>query len=134
MTTTITPDQLRALADGAPTKYNSRSVWVEELGRRFASRREADAAVTLWRRQQAGEVRDLRFQVPYRLDVAPRSYVGLTAPVTTVCTYVADFHYFERHGVQWVPVVADAKGWATPLYKLKKRLMKAINGVDVVEL
>ncbi len=32
------------------------------------------------------------------------------------------------------PVVADTKGVATPVWKLKKKLMKACLGIDVVEL
>lgn len=97
----------------------------------FDSKREAEAALGLLIRQQAGEVRDLYFQVPYRLEVED----------VLICRYVADFVYDERcpqrdtsMGEAWVAVVADAKGYRTDMYRLKKKLMKAIHGIDVVEL
>ena len=71
---------------------------------------------------QAGElIRDLRAhpQVMYRLDVNG----------THICTYRADFVYFdnERGG----EVVEDTKGWQGELSKLKLKLMAACHGIDV---
>lgn len=91
----------------------------------FDSKREAGAALGLLIRQRAGEVRDLYFQVRFPLDV--NGY--------HVCFYVADFVYEERvRRPLWVRIVADAKGYRTDVYRLKKKLMKAIHGIDVVEL
>jgi hypothetical protein len=126
----------------ARSKYGSRRTYVAELGRTFASQREADAAVTLWRRQQAGEIRYLRFQVPYRLEVRG----------VLICTYVADFAWCEprerrdvtrmteplTYGPPYLAwtheVVADAKGYRTAVYKLKVKLMLAIHGIEIREL
>lgn len=47
-----------------------------------------------------------------------------------VCTYVADFRYLE--GTSWV--IEDVKGMLTPIYKLKKLLVKAALGIDIVEI
>jgi hypothetical protein len=128
MTTTITPDELRALAATTRgAKYgNTRGVWVDELGRRFDSQREVEAAVALWRRQRAGEIRGLAFQVRWPILVDD----------VLVCTYVADFQYEERQpdGLQWRLRLADAKGFPTPLWKIKKRLMKAVYSIDILEL
>jgi Protein of unknown function (DUF1064) len=47
-----------------------------------------------------------------------------------LCTYVADFEYYigERR------VVEDYKGYKlTPEYKLKKKLMKIIYGIEILE-
>jgi hypothetical protein len=123
---TITPDELRALAPTAGGKYHVRRTYVPELGRWFASAHEGEQAVMLWRRQRAGEVRGLAFQVRWPIAVGDAH----------VCTYVADFQYEERQpdGLQWRLRLADAKGFPTPLWKLKKRLMAAVYGIDVVEL
>lgn len=128
----VTPDELRALtATPARSKYGSRKTYVAELDRRFDSQHEANEAVGLWRRQRAGEIRDLAFQVPYRIEVDDE----------LICTYVADFVYDERRpewdtsmGEAWVRVVADAKGFRTPIYRLKAKLMKACLGITVTEL
>lgn len=129
----VTVAELRRLVAARRTKFNSVRTWVPELDRWFASGHEAEQAVILLRRQQAGEVRDLAFQVAYPLDVADQ----------VVCTYVADFVYDERRpdrdtamGPAWVHVVADAKSppTRTAVYRLKKRLVRVCLGIDVVEL
>lgn len=128
---TVTPDELRAMATTAGGKYNARRTYVPELERWFASAREAEVAVTLRRREQAGEIRGLAFQPRYRLAVNG----------VHVCDYVGDFAYEERvdewWGVRragWRAVTADAKGFRTPVYKLKKALVRAVLGIDVQEL
>lgn len=128
---TITPAGLAALTRSAGGKYGAKRTYVPELERWFASAYEAEVAVGLWRRQQAGEVRKLRFQVPFPLRVGE----------VLVCTYVADFVYEEssyRQGGLSTrdlrTVVADAKGVRTPVFKLKKRLMAAVYRVEIVEL
>lgn len=47
-----------------------------------------------------------------------------------VCTYVSDFEYTENGKL----VVEDVKGCRTPYYKLKKKLMWAVNGIRIKEL
>jgi hypothetical protein len=121
-----------ALKAQRPSKYGSKRAELPELpGRVFASKREAAAARVLLAQQQAGVVRALSFQVRFRLDVGDEH----------VCDYVADFTYDERcpsrdtsMGEAWVRVVADAKGYRTDAYRLKKKLMKAIHGVEIREL
>lgn len=46
-----------------------------------------------------------------------------------VCHYVADFVYVEAGR----RVVEDAKGFRTPIYKLKRRLMLALHNVEIRE-
>jgi Protein of unknown function (DUF1064) len=46
-----------------------------------------------------------------------------------VATYVADFSY-EQAGTM---VVEDRKGIRTPAYRLKRRLMRALYGIDILE-
>jgi hypothetical protein len=47
-----------------------------------------------------------------------------------ICTYVADFKYLEN-GKE---VVEDVKGFKTPVYKLKKKLVEAIYGIEIIEI
>jgi hypothetical protein len=84
-------------------------------GIRFASKREAKRWSELKLLEQAGDIKNLRRQVRYKL----------TMPVA----YVADFVYEWRHGA--TVVIEDAKGYATPLFKRKARLMKQQHNIDV---
>ena len=104
-------------------KYGNQPVEVD--GIRFDSKREAARWGILRLMEQAGEIRDLQRQVRFPLEVNG----------VKVTTYVADFTYrdpklpLERGSF----VVEDAKGCRTREYLLKRKLMKAIHGVEVKE-
>lgn len=66
-----------------------------------------------------GEIEDLELQVVYKMEVN-----GML-----VCKYLADFRYRQNGEV----VVEDVKGVSTPVYLLKKKLMKACHGIDISE-
>jgi len=87
----------------------------------FASKREARRWGELRLMEMAGAIQDLRRQVRYRLDVD-----GLH-----VCDYIADFRYISEPGQ--AEVVEDCKGFRTREYVLKRKLMKAIHGIDILE-
>ncbi len=98
-------------------------------GIRFASRHEATCWAELKLREKAGEVEDIRRQVPFVLEVNEQ----------VIGKYVADFVFRERVNerglaVRWRSVVADAKGHRTAEYKLKAKLMRALRLGDVREL
>ena len=88
----------------------------------FASKHEADVAAKLIALEKAGKIVGLEFQVPYVL-VAGRGKVQSIK-------YVADFVFWEGNK----RVVADAKGYKTPVYILKKRLMFLLLGIEVEEM
>ena len=46
--------------------------------------------------------------------------------------YVADFVYIET--LNNIEVVVDTKGFRTPEYKLKKKMMRAFKGIDIIEV
>ena len=100
----------------------------------YASKKEAQVAADLQLLQRAGKIRDLREQVSFDLLPAAPG-LGYKLPLR----YVADFVYeedtsgdsWESH---WHRVVADAKGMKTPVYKLKKRLMLQLLGIEIREL
>lgn len=100
-------------------KYHARAVWLDGIW--FPSQKEAHRYLELKLLERAGEIQDLRLQVPFVL--LPKSKYG--RPVK----YIADFVYTEN-GRQ---VVEDAKGYRTDLYKLKRRLMEELLGIEIKE-
>ena len=100
------------------SKYRSRVQVVD--GVRFASQKEARRYMELKLLQRAGEIADLKLQPRIKCIVAGE----------LVCTYVADFFYIPRGKL---PVYEDVKGVRTPMYKLKKKLVKACAGVEIFE-
>lgn len=102
------------------TKYGNRVVETEEG--RFDSKREYQRWVELKLLQQAGEIKNLRRQVPYEL--IPRR--GRMRPIV----FIADFVYDTKEGKQ---VVEDSKGYRNRLYMLKWRLMEWRHNIEVLE-
>ena len=99
-------------------KYGNKKTIID--GIKFDSKREAQRYGALQLMLKAGVISNLRLQVPYQITVN-----GMK-----VCKYVADFVY-EDKGVE---IVEDVKGMKTPIYNLKKKLMKAVFGVVVSEV
>jgi hypothetical protein len=99
-------------------------------GIRFDSKKEARRYQELKMLERAGEIRHLSIQPRYELRVGTHD----------VGSYVGDFRY-EEHVNQitpnlapvWMCVVEDCKGVRTPVYRLKKKLMKALYGIDIRE-
>lgn len=48
---------------------------------------------------------------------------------TVICRYIADFSYYEGEK----KIVEDVKGFKTRDYILKKKLVKAIYGIEILE-
>jgi hypothetical protein len=106
-------------------KYGNTPVTVD--GRRFASKKEARRYGELKALQAAGRIINLRCQPRYKIVVHGQ----------LVCTYVADFDYCEVVGGRLAAVVEDVKSPATArkeVYRLKKRLMQVVLGVEVREV
>lgn len=107
----------------AVSKYGARRVTLD--GYTFDSRAEARRYGDLTLRARAGEVRNV--------EVHPRFPIGVNG--LQVCVYVADFRYEERgKDDKWQKVVEDVKGVKTPAYRLKKKLMRAVHGVEIKEV
>ena len=102
------------------SKY--RNIKVDADGHRFDSRKEFRRYCDLKALQLGNAIEDLELQ--------PRFPMVING--VKVCTYVADFRYRDR--VSGEVIVEDAKGVRTPLYKLKARLLKAIHGIEIVEV
>jgi hypothetical protein len=99
-------------------KYNAQKVGDSD------SKKEDRRLQDLRLMEKAGEISDLRHHVTYSLHVN-----GIH-----ICDYECDYTYNQRRaGKPAVFVVEDAKGKRTPVYLLKKRLMKACLGIDIYE-
>lgn len=129
----------------------------------YDSAREAERARQLHLLQQAGAISELQEQVRFELipaiwqrpngekvalweNLASRRSV-FQEPVQDPeqekisrrgwiclqrkCEYVADFVYKDGHGRT---VVEDAKGYRTDVYKLKKKLMLYVHGIEIMEV
>jgi len=102
-----------------PPKYRNEPTYVD--GIRFDSKKEARHYQGLCLLKKAGAVEWFDRQVRYPLTVCGEK-VGV---------YVADFVVRYSDGRA---EVQDVKGVRTPVYKLKKRLMKAIYQIEIIEI
>lgn len=91
----------------------------------FHSKRESEAWQYLKIRERAGEIKDLKRQVPFELYGSTKD----GSITQLICRYVADFQYFDVKKNQ--TVIADSKGVKTALFILRSKMMKASHGIDV---
>ena len=103
----------------ARTSPATRSKYRNIATKGFSSKREYARHQALLLLQQAGRIADLRTQVPFRIEIN-----GML-----VCKYVADSVYREGG----LLVVEDCKGYRTPIYRLKAKLMRAALGITIRE-
>jgi hypothetical protein len=85
----------------------------------FASKAEARYHDGLLLRERAGEVADIRRQVRYPLVVN-----GIL-----ICTYVADYVYREVATNR--ELIIDVKGVETVLFRQKRKLLRALYGLEI---
>lgn len=112
-------------AYGKRRKYgNTRT---ERDGIVFDSKKEAGRYAELRMLLAAGEITDLRLQVPYELVPAMKcggeTFRGIR--------YVADFVYRDSCGNE---VVEDAKGMRTDVYRIKRKLMAYVHHIVIREV
>lgn len=100
-------------------KYNAAKTTID--GIEFASKREAKRYSDLKLLQRAGEISNLELQPSFPITINGQK----------VCTYKADFQYMTPNGM----IVEDVKGFKTPAYRLKKKLVEAVyQGVKITEI
>lgn len=111
-------------------KYGARKV--EADGLVFDSRREYDRWCELKLLERAGEIRNLRRQVPYELIPAYWEGEGKNRKcIERAVSYRADFVYEDRDGKTHVQ---DSKGMRTKEYILKRKLMLHVHGIRIEEV
>ena len=99
------------------SKYHA--VKTEIDGFVFDSRAEAARYQNLKLMERSGDIQGLSIHPVYPL-VVNGERIG---------KYIADFLYTERGR----KIVEDVKGVKTPVYRLKKRLVKALYGIEILE-
>lgn len=102
-------------------KYNAVKTTVN--GITFDSKRESIRYQELLLLQRAGQIRDLALQVPFAIVVNGKK----------ICTYIADFQYVDVASGKTVTEDSKSPATRTPTYQIKKKLVSAIYGIDILE-
>lgn len=110
-------------------KYRNEKTAVN--GVKFDSKKEAKHYQNLKVLEMIGEISELQTQVKFSL--IPSQYEGIGKSrrcIERECSYIADFT-FLRNGKL---VVQDAKGFRTPEYRIKKKLLLQVHGIQIEEI
>ena len=109
-------------------KYNNKKVVID--GITFDSKKEAQRWQQLRLAEASGAISELQRQVAY--EIAPS--VVLDGRKRPARRFVADFQYKRAEDGSVALVVEDTKGFRTDMYRMKRHLMKAVHGIEVVEV
>ena len=101
------------------SKYHAKPTTID--GHRFASQAEGRRYVALKKMAKDQEITDLDLQPKFPIEVNEHK----------ICTYIADFDYTDKDGAY---IVEDVKGFKTSIYRLKKKLVEAIYGIEITEV
>ena len=107
-------------------KYHNKKI--AYAGEMFDSRKELNRYIELLLLQKAGKISGLRRQVKFELIPAIRDAQGM--PAERACCYIADYVYTENGKT----VVEDVKGIRTDVYKIKRKLMLWVHGIQIREV
>jgi hypothetical protein len=107
------------------SKYGNRKV--TRNGITYDSVKEANRHAVLKLLERSGKISDLQRQVKFELLPAQRNEAGKL--LERAVSYVADFTYMENGKL----VVEDSKGFRTPEYKLKKKMLLYFTGHHIKE-
>ena len=122
------------------SKYGNRKVIVEGIN--FDSEREAKRYLILKDYQNKGDISDLKLQVVYELIPAIKELKTVVLKTKTIqkevtiqqaITYRCDFTYIKDEKL----IVEDVKispKMLPPEYKLKKKLLRYVHGIDIREV
>jgi hypothetical protein len=102
-------------------KYKNKKVIVD--GITFDSTKESKRYHELKLLERAGVITQLELQP--RLDLVVNGQ--------KICFYRGDFGYYEN-GIKKIEDVKSAFTAKMPVYRLKKKLVKAIHGIDIIEV
>ena len=103
-------------------KYNNKINWCD--GIKFSSIKEMKRYGELKLMEHAGHISKLKLQPSFEIVIKGQK----------ICKYIADFTYFNSKQIR---IVEDVKGYkkgaAYQMFKLKKKLMKALHGIEIFE-
>lgn len=101
-----------------PSKYRNVKTQVDAIV--FDSAKEANRYKELRLLEAHGAISDLTIQPKFELKYEGRK----------LCVYKGDFSYYENNFL----VVEDCKGFRTQVYRLKKKMMAIILGIEIREV
>ena len=118
-------------------KYHAKKI--KRDGIVFDSVREYNRWCELQLLERAGKISGLRRQVKFQL--IPAQYERIWNQkqhcyrkgrcIERDCNYIADFCYYDESGSY---VVEDAKGFRTPEYRIKRKLLLHVHGIQIKEV
>jgi hypothetical protein len=116
-------------------KYRNKKV--TRNGITYDSVKEANRHAVLKMLERSGKISDLQRQVKFVLipaqyepdTIGPKGGVKRGKLLERECSYIADFTYHEDGNL----VVEDSKGYKTPEYKIKKKLLLWTKGIHIKE-
>lgn len=125
----MTPQEYKQLSKKKP-KYRNKKTVVDDIT--FDSKKEAERYQHLLRLQANGLIKNLERQPVYKIIIND----------FLVCKIIPDFRYQILMAVDGMTFkdyvrVEDVKSLITkknPVYRLKKKLLKAVHGVEVIEV
>ena len=118
-------------------KYRNRKI--ERDGMTFDSKKEYNRWVELSLMEKAGEINELQRQVKLTLIppqrepdiIGKRGGVKKGKLLEHEVSYIADFVYRDKDG-KWI--VEDTKGFRTPEYIIKRKMLLFLWGIKITEL
>ena len=116
----------RLVISSKPRKHKYNAKPCEVNGIKYRSQKEMKRHQELLLMEKAGEITDLKREVPFI--IVPS--VTINGKKAREVIYRADFTYFNGKGEL---ITEDTKGIRTPVYKLKKRLMQNVWEINILE-
>jgi hypothetical protein len=107
------------------SKYHAKKVTVD--GIEFDSKKEAIRYRELVLLERAGRIQELQRQVKFEL-IPSQKIDGKV--VERACNYIADFYYLEDGKL----IAEDTKGFRTPEYIIKRKIMLYKHGIRIREV
>lgn len=123
----MTIDEFEALRAASASK--KRNKYGAHRSGGYDSAKEHRRANQLKLMQRVGLISNLREQVKYILIPTQRAPDGKL--LEKECSYYADFVYDTTDGMT---IVEDTKGYRTPEYRIKRKLMLAVHGIRIREI
>jgi len=112
----ISSTEYKQLVKPEKSKYGNKKVICD--GIKFDSIGEKNRYLVLKSMEEQNFISELKLQVPF-----PIIHNGVK-----ICKYIADFTYIQDN----VYKVEDLKGFETPEFKLKKKMVKAFYDIDIL--
>ena len=118
----------------AGSKYRNKRCVID--GHNFDSHREGKRYTELKLLERIGEIKELELQPEFTF-MLPNGKLLRSGAAGRPRKYVADFRYKEKRKSRgqptWHVVVEDVKGAKTEIYKIKRDLMRDLNGILIKE-